>query len=466
MGQVYEATDESGRRRVAVKLLASDLATDPAFVKRFHREARVLGSLAHPHIVDIFDRGEHDGRLWFAMEIIRGENLRHRIHRGPLPPKEAVRIAHEIASALEYAHQRGVVHRDLKPENVLLDADGRVHLVDFGLSRLPSDGGPDASTLLTRTDVILGTYEYMAPEQRRGTKDLDGRADLYALGVILYEMLTGALPLGHFDTPSRLRPDVPEILDRILGFVMLLSFVGMIGASTLERMFWLRPFGILLLIGGIFLLRQGGRLSRMATGSREGQVTASVILLFLPPVGTLVGLYALKVFTGDDARQAFRVGRRALEGPRPVVAQRMVKIQRQHHRKPAPPWLHVLVLVSMLWAVYSAVLLVTTDVQGTTAAEIFVSMSNVRSHAIVLGLGGALLSLVAGLTAFPQRRARHGLGMAVTAFTIFLGTTWFLSGMTQVFRGGPTDAPRPRSGSALSRPVAPSPSLSRLEYRR
>ncbi|MHC5012799.1 MAG: protein kinase domain-containing protein, partial [Planctomycetota bacterium] len=216
MGKVYEATDAEGTRRVAVKLLSTDLAADPSFVKRFRREARLLSDLSHPHVVEVFEQGEADGHLWFVMEYVRGENLRRRLERGPLPAGEAVQIAGEIASALAYAHGRGIVHRDLKPENVLLDADGHVHLADFGLSRLVRTGGHEATTLLTRTDVILGTYEYMAPEQRRGETDLDGRADIFALGVILYEMLTGNLPHGRFQPPSRVQLDTPATLDGVV----------------------------------------------------------------------------------------------------------------------------------------------------------------------------------------------------------------------------------------------------------
>ncbi len=217
MGRVYEAEQEGrGKRRVALKVLSEDLASDPAFVKRFQREARLLSGLSHPHVVQVLEQGETDGRLWFAMEYVRGENLRRRIEKGPLPAREAGRIASEIASALSYAHEKGVIHRDLKPENVLLDEAGTVHLVDFGLSRLVSRGLTEASTRLTRTDVIMGTYEYMSPEQRRGDRELDARADVFALGVILYEMLTGALPVGRFAAPSRTSRGIPAAFDSLV----------------------------------------------------------------------------------------------------------------------------------------------------------------------------------------------------------------------------------------------------------
>ncbi|MDJ0521631.1 MAG: serine/threonine-protein kinase [Planctomycetota bacterium] len=216
MGRVYEARGGLMNRRVALKVLSEDLAEDASFVKRFHREAKLLGSLTHPHIVDVIDRGLTNERLWFAMEFVRGESLRRLMDRGPVAADQAARIAGEIAGALSYAHQRGIVHRDLKPENVLLDEQGTVHLVDFGLSRLV-DVAPDlASTRLTRTDVILGTYEYMSPEQRRGDRQLDGRADVFALGVILYEMLTGTLPLGRFTPPSQSQREIPRAFDDVV----------------------------------------------------------------------------------------------------------------------------------------------------------------------------------------------------------------------------------------------------------
>jgi hypothetical protein len=216
MGRVYEAVEDGGERRVALKVLPDDLAADPAFVRRFHREAKLLSSLSHPHVVEVLDQGGEGGRLWFAMEYVRGENLRRRIERGPLPAAEAGRIALEIASALSYAHERDVIHRDLKPENVLLDEEGRVHLADFGLSRLVRPSAPEATTRLTRTDVILGTYEYMAPEQRRGAAEADGRADVFALGVILYEMLVGTLPVGRFAPPSHVARGVSPAVDAVV----------------------------------------------------------------------------------------------------------------------------------------------------------------------------------------------------------------------------------------------------------
>ena len=147
---------------------------------------------------------------------MRGERARKALEGGPLPWRDALRIARDMLSGLGFAHGRGVVHRDLKPENVILEADGRARLLDFGLSRIVKGEAAEDLSRLTRTNVVLGTYEYMAPEQRLGSTGVDERSDLYALGVILYEMLTGALPLGRFEPASVLRPGVPASLDAVV----------------------------------------------------------------------------------------------------------------------------------------------------------------------------------------------------------------------------------------------------------
>jgi hypothetical protein len=176
----------------------------------------VLAGLTHPHLVELFDRGQDGDRCYFVMEYVRGESLRKALERGPLPWRDAVRIARDVLSGLGFAHGRGVVHRDLKPENVILEADGRARLLDFGLSRIVRGEAAEDLSRLTRTNVVLGTYEYMAPEQRIGSSGVDVRSDLYALGVIFYEMLTGSLPLGRFEPASVLRPGVPASLDAVI----------------------------------------------------------------------------------------------------------------------------------------------------------------------------------------------------------------------------------------------------------
>ncbi|GEM_PF-6508680 len=202
MGAVYLATQASLGRQVALKVLAPRYAQDPAFILRFSRESSVLAALNHPNIIHIIDRGVDRERYFFVMEFVDGMNLRQALHKGRLGPEEAVRIALPFCEALEYAHAKGVVHRDLKPENLMLTKDGRVKIADFGLARI-AEGSAVSSPALTMTQTVMGTPDYMAPESRRSAKEADHRADIYALGVMLYEMLTGNLPVGKFPPPSQ-----------------------------------------------------------------------------------------------------------------------------------------------------------------------------------------------------------------------------------------------------------------------
>ncbi len=215
MGVVYRALQTSLSRPVALKVLPPELASDPQFVERFHREALALGSLSHPRIVSVIDRGVEEGMAFLAMELVEGEGLRQRMQRGAVTPKEAVRIAIQVCEGLSYAHAKGVVHRDIKPENLLMDRSGNVKIADFGLARIVR-GDTRESLRLTMSNMALGTPFYMAPEQMEGAAEVDGRADLYALGVVLYEALTGGLPIGRFETPREKFRDVDARLDALV----------------------------------------------------------------------------------------------------------------------------------------------------------------------------------------------------------------------------------------------------------
>jgi serine/threonine protein kinase len=201
MGAVYKARQPQLDRFVALKILSHDLAGDPAFVERFNREARVLARLSHPNIVGIHDFGTAGPYCYLTMEYVDGVNLRQAMRTGGFKPAEALALVQEICSALQFAHEEGILHRDIKPENVLLDAKGRVKIADFGIAKLVG-GGAASDVTLTLRGSILGTPHYMAPEQIETPGDVDQRADIYSLGVVLYEMLTGELPIGRFALPS------------------------------------------------------------------------------------------------------------------------------------------------------------------------------------------------------------------------------------------------------------------------
>jgi predicted Ser/Thr protein kinase len=201
MGVVYKARQKNLNRLVALKILGGKVGPGPAFADRFAREARALAMLNHPHIVTVYDFGQTGGLYYFLMEFVEGVNLRQLLDSGRLAPKEALAIVPQICEALQYAHDKGIVHRDIKPANILLDKSGRVKIADFGVAKLmgqkPEDG------LLTGEGHVMGTPHYMAPEQVEHPLDVDHRADIYSLGVVFYQMLTGELPIGRFAAPSK-----------------------------------------------------------------------------------------------------------------------------------------------------------------------------------------------------------------------------------------------------------------------
>ncbi len=201
MGAVYKARQPALDRLVALKILASRSSSDAGFAERFTREARALARLSHPNIVAVYDFGQTNGLSYFLMEYVDGPNLRQIEQAGRLSPREALEIIPQICSALQFAHDECIVHRDIKPENVLLDKKGRVKIADFGLAKILGQETQDFR--LTGARDIMGTPHYMAPEQVEKPQDVDHRADIYSLGVVFYEMLTGELPLGKFQPPSQ-----------------------------------------------------------------------------------------------------------------------------------------------------------------------------------------------------------------------------------------------------------------------
>jgi eukaryotic-like serine/threonine-protein kinase len=229
MSSVYRAHDAVLERRVAIKVLHQHLSGDPEYVERFRREARAIARLAHPNVVTVIDRGEWEGRQFIVFEHVAGENLKAVIEReGPLPVDRALELACQVARALAFAHELGIVHRDVKPHNVLVDTGGTAKVTDFGIAR-----ALDSDEALTATGTVLGTGQYLSPEQANGERG-DERSDQYSLGVLTFELLTGQVPyagdnlmavaMRHVRDPvpsaKELRPDVPANVDAVVARAM------------------------------------------------------------------------------------------------------------------------------------------------------------------------------------------------------------------------------------------------------
>ena len=220
MANVYLAEDQELGRQVAIKILNERHAHDEQFVERFRREAKNAAGLSHPNIVSIYDRGETGGTYYIAMEYLDGRTLKELLRRrGPMPVKLALQYARQVLAAMGSAHRRGIVHRDIKPHNVMVDAEGRLKVTDFGIAR----AGPSQ---VTEVGSIVGTAQYLSPEQARG-EAVDQRSDIYSMGIVLYEMLTGGVPftgetpveiaMKHLsatpEPPSTKRPEIPRDVD-------------------------------------------------------------------------------------------------------------------------------------------------------------------------------------------------------------------------------------------------------------
>jgi len=208
----------------ALKLLSPELREDSVFRKRFLRECKVTASLEHPNVVPVYDTGEFEGLLYIAMRYVPGPDLRTVLEKGPLEASRAVAILTQVAAALDAARQAGLVHRDVKPHNIMLTPQSQVKIMDFGIVRDMDRGS------VTQTGLVMGTPDYMSPEQAQGRDDVDQRSDVYSLGVVLYEMFTGVLPFKgdtpisiamkhvteHPRPPRAVNPSLPEEMERII----------------------------------------------------------------------------------------------------------------------------------------------------------------------------------------------------------------------------------------------------------
>lgn len=215
MGAIYHARQTALDRDVALKIIAKEVASDTAFIERFEREAKTLARLSHPNIVTIYDFGRTiDGQAYLIMEFVDGINLREAMTSGSIDREDSPVLISTICKALEFAHSKGVVHRDIKPENILLGEDGTVKVADFGIAKIIDNS--ISTPTLTATRQVLGSLHYLAPEHLESPDQVDHRVDLYALGVVFYEMLTGQLPLGRYEPPSVVRPGNDHRLDPVV----------------------------------------------------------------------------------------------------------------------------------------------------------------------------------------------------------------------------------------------------------
>ncbi len=225
MGVVFKAYDPNIDRIIALKVLRPDRVTSKAFVERFLKEAKAIGRLSHPNIVAVYDVGQDHGTIYIAMEFLEGTPLNDLIAKGDMEIKEIIKIAFQVASALDYAHKKGIVHRDIKPSNIIITPEGDVKLTDFGIAHIDDPSMPHQ----TQAGEILGTPAYMSPEQVLG-RSVEGSADIFSLGIVIYEMVTGVRPFKgpnlaaifnaitqiSPEEPSRLRPDCPQALSKII----------------------------------------------------------------------------------------------------------------------------------------------------------------------------------------------------------------------------------------------------------
>lgn len=212
IAEIYRGRQVSLGRDVAIKVLSAQLSSEREIVRRFERESMVIARLSHPNIVSVIDRGTAGGRYYFVMEYVNGSSLREVIDSDKVSLKTKIEMLVQVLKALDYAHKNGVIHRDIKPANILIDRQGNARVADFGIAQIV--GTPDSE--VTSSDVIMGTVAYMSPEQKVSSTNVDATTDLYAIGIILYEILLGKKPMGRFKMPSEELPDLDPAWDEVV----------------------------------------------------------------------------------------------------------------------------------------------------------------------------------------------------------------------------------------------------------
>jgi serine/threonine protein kinase len=212
LAEIYLARQRSLNRLIAIKVLKKKISADHDLVNRFEREATTLAKMAHPNIVHVIDRGEDNGRLYFVMQFVDGTDFKDILQNSDWSTRKRLEVVVQVLKGLDYAHKNGVIHRDIKPANILIDPDGNALIADFGIAQLLEIDSTDR----TETGMIMGTYAYMSPEQREDSATVDQTTDIYAVGVMLYEVLTGRKPEGRFKLPSELNPQLSTGYDRIV----------------------------------------------------------------------------------------------------------------------------------------------------------------------------------------------------------------------------------------------------------
>lgn len=212
IAEIYKGRQESLNRDVAIKILFAKLCEEPDILRRFERESVVIARLSHPNIVHVIDKGQASNRYYFVMEYVDGTSLREVIDSNKVSLRTKLDMVAQVCKALDYAHKNGVIHRDIKPANILIDRQGNPRVADFGIAQIV--GTPE--TEMTSSDIIMGTLSYMSPEQKVSSTNVDHTTDIYAVGVIIYEILVGKKPLGRFKLPSELKPSLGPRFDEII----------------------------------------------------------------------------------------------------------------------------------------------------------------------------------------------------------------------------------------------------------